>query len=92
LPRRNKAIQLKAPAARVPLHSIRVHEGLTISQLARLSGLSERTVRDLEHGRRPGKEVTLHRIINALNGNPRRIRSREYTLDEVFPPNQRILF
>jgi transcriptional regulator with XRE-family HTH domain len=74
------------------LQEIRVQEGLSLAALAKLSEINERTIRDIENGRRPGRDVTLHRLVNAINGNPKRISKREYTFDEVFPSNQPLLF
>ncbi len=67
------------------LHSTRLHEGLALAELARLSGLSEHTVRDIERGKRRGREITLHKIVNALNENKARRRHVEYTVPDVFP-------
>ena len=67
------------------LYSTRMHEGLALAELARLSGLSEHTVRDIERGKRRGREVTLHKIVNALNENRNRRRRVQYTVPDVFP-------
>ncbi len=67
------------------LRSTRLHEGLTLAELARMSGLSDHTVRDIECGKRRGREVSLHRIVNALNENHGRRRTVEYTVQDVFP-------
>lgn len=71
---------------------MRVKEGLEIVDLARLAGLSERTVSGIERGKGSPKDVTLHRILNALNDNPKRRRKEEYTFEEIFPTNQPGLF
>jgi len=81
---------LAAPLGRFPnrLQEIRICEGLSVVELARLAELSDRTIRDIEKGRRPGKDLTAHKILIGLNRNPKRVRKEEYAFEEVFPPNQ----
>ena len=69
------------------LREVRLKEGMTAAAIGRLAGVNERTVRDVESGKRPAREVTLHRILNGINGNPNRIRKQEYTFDEIFQTN-----
>ena len=79
---------LVKPGFKNNLHDIRVKELLSIADLARLAGLSVKTISDIEHSRRTPREVTLHQIVNAINSNSKRIRSTEYSFDEVFPATQ----
>jgi len=67
------------------LRSVRIHEGLTLAGLARKSDVSERTLRDLERGLGRPREVTLHRIINALNELADRRRKIDYAMEDIFP-------
>ena len=85
---KNRSRQLKKFKPSNYLKRIRLGEGLTLTGLARLADLSDRTIREIEGGQRPGREVTLHQIVNALNGNPKRIRKHEYAFEEAFPSNQ----
>jgi transcriptional regulator with XRE-family HTH domain len=64
------------------LREIRVTEGLTAAELSRLSEINEKTIREIEKGRREGNEVTRRKILNGLNKSPR--RSRVWKYDEVF--------
>jgi len=64
------------------LREIRVNEGLTAAELSRFSGINEKTIRDIEKGRRTGNEVTRRRILNGLNKSPRKSKVWEYK--EVF--------
>jgi transcriptional regulator with XRE-family HTH domain len=57
-----------------------------MAELSRLSGVSERRLRDIENGHGQPRETTLYRILNALNALPRRRRKIEYELDDIFPP------
>jgi transcriptional regulator with XRE-family HTH domain len=74
------------------LQKVRVQEGLTLAALAKLADINERTIRYIESGRRPGRDVTLHKLVNAINGNPKRVSKQEYAFEEVFPTNQPLLF
>lgn len=64
------------------LREIRVNEGLTVAELSRFSELNEKTIRDIEKGRRTGNEVTRRRILNGLNKSPR--KSKIWGYHEVF--------
>ena len=64
------------------LREIRMKEGLTIVELSKLSNLSEKVVRDIESGKKPGKEVTRRKIVKGLNNNPEKSRTWEY--EEIF--------
>lgn len=66
------------------LTETRVKEGLTRTQLAKLSGLSVKTIYNLEYGAKVSK-TTKHKIVNGLNNNP--LRKRLFTFEEVFPTN-----
>jgi transcriptional regulator with XRE-family HTH domain len=74
------------------LRRIRINEGLRIAELARQARVSPKTIQDIEGGRRTAREVTLRRILNAINRNPQRVCKEEYGFEEVFPPDQRKLF
>ncbi len=51
------------------LREVRENEGLAITELSRLSGVSEKTIRYIENGERSGTRVTKNKIINGLNRN-----------------------
>jgi len=51
------------------LKEARQSEGLSAAKLASLSGLSEKAVRDIENGKRPGSALTWGKIIMGLNKN-----------------------
>jgi transcriptional regulator with XRE-family HTH domain len=60
--------------------------------LAKLADVNERTIRYIENGRQRARDVTLHRLANAINRNPKRVSKQEYAFEEVFPSNQPLLF
>jgi len=60
------------------LRDIRENEGLTTSELSRLSGVSDKTIRYIENGENLGKRVTKQKIINGLNSNPRKNKTWRY--------------
>lgn len=64
------------------LRDTRVSEGLTAAELSRFSEINEKTVRDIEKGRRAGTEVTRRKIVNGLNKNPG--KSKMWGYEEVF--------
>jgi len=64
------------------LKEIRTKEGLTVAGLARFSKVNEKTIRDIENGRRVSTEVTKRKIVIGLNNNPGKTRTWEY--DEIF--------
>lgn len=84
--RRKRKPQSKTTVTSNKLRTIRVDEGLDKAELARLSDVSERTIREIENGNQ-SREETLRRIVNGLNRNPK--RKKEYEFEEVFPPDQR---
>jgi len=45
------------------LKEVRQSEGMSAPQLATYSGLSEKTIRDIENEKRPGSKVTWGRVI-----------------------------
>lgn len=59
----------------------RIELGLGIAELARLSGLSEKTIRDIERARRPGTPVTRMKIVNAFL----RLSQNSMGRDDIFP-------
>ncbi len=64
------------------LRDARVKDGLTVTELSGLSKVNEKTIRDIEKGRRPGKEETKRKIVIGLNNNPDKSRTWEY--EEIF--------
>jgi transcriptional regulator with XRE-family HTH domain len=70
-------------AATNNLKSVRTAEGLSIAQLASLSGVSVRTLRRVEGATRNVAPSTKQRIIKALNKKPS--RGEGFNLAEVFP-------
>jgi len=70
-------------AAANNLKSIRTAEGLSIGQLASLSGISVRTLKRIEGATRNVAPSTKQRIIEALNKKPS--RGEGFNLAEVFP-------
>jgi transcriptional regulator with XRE-family HTH domain len=67
------------------LRKTRVEQGLSITELSRLSDVSVTMIRDIETFSKEGSEKIKHRLVNGLNANPR--RTREITFEEVFPNN-----
>jgi transcriptional regulator with XRE-family HTH domain len=64
------------------LRQLRIAEGLTVAELSRYAGINEKTIRDIEKGRRQGSEVTKWKILNGLNKNPR--KSKVWQYNEIF--------
>lgn len=64
------------------LRDVRVREGLTATALSKFSEMTERTIRDIEKGRRAGTEVTRRKILNGLNKNPD--KSKVWRYEEIF--------
>ncbi len=64
------------------LKKIRLHEGLLITELAGLSGVSGRTIKNLEQHKINSRRETKHKIVNGINRNPN--RTREHTYEEIF--------
>ncbi len=65
------------------LRILRQQEGLSISELSRLSTVSEKTIRLLERHYTNSRPETKYKIVNGLNKNIDKLK--EYTIDEVFP-------
>ena len=66
------------------LKDIRIREGLSMAELARLSNLSTTTIRKLEEDENyPPRPETKRKAVRGINENPN--RTREYTYQEVFP-------
>lgn len=72
------------------LRTIRENEGVGLSELARESGLSERTLRDTESGIRCPRPHNRNKIVRALNNLIRRRTKpgdpapKQYTHEEIF--------
>jgi len=64
------------------LKEIRIHEGLSISELSRLSNVSPPTIRKIESSE-SSTEVTKNKIIIGLNKNPD--KTKGYIFKGVFP-------
>lgn len=65
------------------LKEVREHEGITISELSRLSDVSEKTIRDIEAKRANSTRVTKNKIVNGVNRNSR--KTTTYTIEAIFP-------
>jgi transcriptional regulator with XRE-family HTH domain len=65
------------------LEKIRVAEGLSVTRLASLAGVSAKTIDRLEAGATAVGPRMKHRILKGLNKNPE--RARDYTFKEIFP-------
>ena len=70
------------PQERNRLRQVRLSEGLKVTELARFSGVSERTIREIEKERASSTEVTKYKIVRGLNENPAKNQSWSY--EEVF--------
>jgi len=64
------------------LKEIRQRELLSMSQLARLSGIDAKTVSRLEKGQTLGNEITRRKILKGLNSNP--TKTKVYSYKEVY--------
>lgn len=70
----------------VPLINLKLtrqREGLKITELQGLAGVSATAIRELENHRRNYSIELKYKIVNGLNANPR--RTKEWTFEEVFP-------
>ena len=76
-----KRIISKQPANE--LRRIRKLEGLKITELCDIAGVSTKTIQVLEYRTRPVSAETKHKILNTLNG--RELRRREYGWKDLFP-------
>lgn len=72
------------------LRMIRVAEGLSQAELAKLSGISAATISDIENGKKSPRDLTKHRLINGLNTNPKKIREGNYVVEDAFPHDVQI--
>lgn len=70
------------PEAKNRLKEVRERELLSISQLARLSGVDPKTISRIEKGISFGTEITRRKILKGLNSNP--AKTREYSYKDVF--------
>ena len=70
------------PQSQIKLGEIRIAEGLTVAGLSRLAEVNEKTIRDIEKGKRPGSAVIRSRILRGLNKNTRKSKTWEY--GEIF--------
>jgi transcriptional regulator with XRE-family HTH domain len=57
------------------LKEAREGEGMSAPKLATYSGLSEKTIRDIENEKRSGSEVTWSKILRGLNKNPEKSKT-----------------
>jgi len=64
------------------LFEIRTNEGLKITELSRFSGVSDKTIRDLEKEKIASTKVTRRKIVNGLNKNP--YKSKTWKYEEIF--------
>jgi len=64
------------------LRDIRTQEGLKLTELSRLCGVSEKTIRDIEKGKYFSTQVTKQKILKGLNNNHQ--RSKLWSYYEIF--------
>jgi len=62
----------------------RISEGLTITELARLSNISAKVISQTERLRRDPSEVTKRKILNGLNA-AKRPKEKPYDFEYIFP-------
>lgn len=70
----------------VPLNNLKLtrqREGLKITELQGLPGVSTTAIRELENHRRNYSIELKYKILNGLNANPR--RNKEWVFTEIFP-------
>jgi len=67
------------------LRDERTREGLKLTELSRLCGVSEKTIRDIEKGKYPSTAVTKQKILKGLNNNP--FKSKQWSYEEIFGGN-----
>ena len=61
-------------------------EALSNSELAKLSGLSERTISTIRRKKKNGSPTTQNKILKALNQNPDKLdKQKPYILEDIFP-------
>jgi DNA-binding XRE family transcriptional regulator len=64
------------------LRDVRTREGLKLTELSRLCGVSEKTIRDIEKSNYSSTEVTKQKILRGLNNNP--LKSKQWDYEEIF--------
>lgn len=69
------------------LREIREDEGLRVTELALLSGISTKTIERIEQGARKVSQITKSKVVKGLNLNPK--KSRDYKYPDVFPNDGR---
>jgi len=67
------------------LREIRTREGLKLTELSRLCGVSEKTISDIEKGKYSSTQVTKQKILKGLNNNP--LKSKQWSYEEIFGEN-----
>ncbi len=67
------------------LRDTRTQEGLKLTELSRLCGVSEKTIRDIEKGKYSSTQVTKQKILKGLNNNP--LKSKQWRYEEIFGGN-----
>ncbi len=65
------------------LHDIRVRQGLTQNELAKMLGYSQRSISDLEQGRTQAHAVVLYHIAKALGVDPVELCASAWPDDSV---------
>jgi transcriptional regulator with XRE-family HTH domain len=61
------------------------NEALSNSELARLSGLTDKTVRKIRKNEQDGSLNSQNKIVKGLNLNPNKIKKEDYGRLGVFP-------
>jgi len=64
------------------LRDTRTQEGLKLTELSRLCGVSEKTIRDIEKGKCSSTQVTKQKILKGLNNHS--LRSKVWSYEEIF--------
>jgi len=67
------------------LRYTRTQEGLKLTELSRLCGVSEKTIRGIEKGEYSSTQVTKRKILKGLNNNP--LISKQWSYEEIFGGN-----
>ncbi len=67
------------------LRDTRTQEGLKLTELSRLCGVSEKTIRDIEKSKYSSTQVTKQKILKGLNNNP--LKSKQWSYEEIFGGN-----
>jgi len=66
------------------LNEIMNKEALSNSELARLAGLTDKTVGKVRKNQANGSRTTQNKIIVGLNKNPVKVGKEDYTWDSIF--------